>query len=140
VAAGQNKALVRQFLERLDADRRVIDEACDSRFVAHLPGSTPEVGREGFAQFVSMFYLAFPDLSHKVEDQVAEGDMVVSRLTVQGTHQGPFQGLAPTGKQVTFTDILITRIGNQKMVELWAQLDALGLLGQLGLSPFMTSG
>lgn len=130
--AEQNKALVSQFLKRLDEDRRGIDEACDSRFVAHLPGGTPAVGREGFAQFVSLFYLAFPDLCHTVEDQVAEGDMVVSRLTVRGTHHGFFQDIAPTGKQITFTDIMMSRIEDGKMMELWAQFDALGLWQQIG--------
>ncbi len=78
-------------------------------------GSIQPIDREGFRQFVSLFYLAFPDLRHTVEDQVAEGDKVVSRLTVQGTHQGPFQGMAPTGKQVKFTDIMISRIEDGKI-------------------------
>lgn len=133
MSAEQNKALVSQFLKRLDENLRVIDEVCDSQFVAHLPGTTQPTNREGFAQFVSLFYLAFPDLCHTVEDQVAEGDKVVSRLIVQGTHRGPFQGIAPTGKPVTFTDIMISRIEDGKIMELWAQFDALGLLQQLGL-------
>jgi len=140
VPTEQNKVLVSQFLKRLDEDLRVIDEVCASQFVAHLPGNTQPTSREGFVQFVSLFYLAFPDLGHTVEDQVAEGDKVVSRLTVQGTHQGPFQGLAPTGKQATFTDIMISRIEDGKIMELWAQFDALGLLQQLGLLSTMESG
>jgi steroid delta-isomerase-like uncharacterized protein len=139
VSAEQNKALVNQFLKRLDENLPVIDEVCASLFVAHLPGSAQPASREGFAQFVSLFYLAFPDLCHTVEDQVAEGEKVVSRLTVQGTHQGPFQGMPPTGKQVTFTDIMISRIEDGKITELWAQFDALGLLQQLGLLSTMES-
>lgn len=129
----QNKALISQFLKGLDENLSIIDEVCATQFVAHIPGSAQPINREGFRQFVSLFYLAFPDLRHTVEDQVAEGYKVVSRLTVQGTHRGPFQGMPPTGKQVKFTDIMITRIEDKKILELWAQFDVLGLWQQLGL-------
>lgn len=140
MTAEQNKALVCQFLKRLDENLSVIDEVCASQFVAYIPGGTQPIAREGFAQFVSLFYLAFPDLCHTVEDQVAEGDKVVSRLTVEGTHQGPFQGMPPTGKRVKFTDIMISRLEDGKITEVWAQFDALGLLQQLGLLSSMESG
>jgi predicted ester cyclase len=129
----QNKVLVSQFLKRLDESLSIIEEVCTSQFVAHIPGSIQPIDREGFRQFVSLFYLAFPDLCHTIEDQVAEGDEVVSRLTVQGTHQGLFQGMAPTGKRVKFADIMITRLKDGKLMELWAQFDVLGLWQQLGL-------
>jgi predicted ester cyclase len=140
VSAERNKALVIQFLKGLDERLGIIDEVCASELVAHIPGGAQPIGREGFRQFVSVFYLAFPDLYHKVEDQVAEGDKVVSRLKVEGTHQGLFQGVAPTGKQVKFTDIMISRIEGGKIMELWAQFDALGLWQQIGLLSLMESG
>ena len=136
----QNKALVSQFLKGLDERLDVIDEVCALQLVAHIPGSAQPIGRKGFKQFASLFYLAFPDLRHTVEDQVAEGDKVVNRLKVQGTHRGPFQGLAPTGKQVKFTDIMITRIEGEKIMELWAQFDVLDLWQQLGLLSLIRSG
>ncbi len=140
MSAKQNKALVSQFLKGLDESLSSMDEVCASQFVAHIPGGSQPIDREGFRQFVSLFYLAFPDLCHTVEDQLAEGDKVVSRLTVQGTHQGLFQGMAPTGKRVKFTDIMISRIEDGKIMELWAQFDALGLLQQIGLLSTMESG
>jgi predicted ester cyclase len=140
VSAEQNKAVVVQFLKELDENLNIIEEVCASELVAHIPGGALPIAREGFRQFVSLFYLAFPDLRHTVEDQVAEGDKVVSRLKVQGTHQGPFQGMAPTGKQVKFTDIMITRIEDEKIMELWAQFDVLGLWQQLGLLSFIKPG
>lgn len=82
---------------------------------------------------MALLYAAFPDLHHKVEDQIAENDRVVSLVTVRGTHQGDFQGIAPKGKQMIITDIIIARIKGGKAVELWAQFDALGLLQQLGV-------
>lgn len=140
MSAEQNKALVSQFLKGLDERLSIIDEVCASQVVAHIPGGIQPIDREGFRQFVSFLYLAFPDMSHTVEDQVAEGDKVVSRLTVEGTHQGPFQGMAPTGKRVKFTDIMISRLEDGKIKEVWAQFDALGLLQQLGLLSTMEPG
>jgi predicted ester cyclase len=140
VSIEHNKALVIKFLKGLDESLTIIEEICSSQFVAHIPGSIQPIDREGFRQFVSLFYLAFPDMRHTVEDQVAEGDKVVSRLTVRGIHQGTFQGIAPTGKQVAFTDIMISRHENGKIKELWAQFDVLGLWQQLGLLSTMESG
>ena len=80
-----------------------------------------------------MLYAAFPDLHHTVEDQISENDKVASLVNVCGTHWGDFQGIAQTGKRIVFKDIIITRIQEGKIVELWAQFDALSLLQQLGV-------
>ena len=82
-----------------------------------------------------MFYAAFPDLHHTVEDQVAEGDTVVTRMTLRGTHHGEFRGIAPTGKPIVVSLIGIDRFENGKFAEQWSQLDTLGLLQQLGVIP-----
>ena len=79
--------------------------------------------------------VAFPDFHHTVEDLVAEGDKVVPRLTLRGTHQGDFQGLPPTGKQVTFSGINVMRLEDGKIVEHWSIGDTLGMLQQLGAIP-----
>ena len=129
----QNKTIIRHFLKKLDEGQDSIEDVCSPQFIAHLPGSSEPADRPGFKQFISLFFHAFPDLHHSVDDQVAEGNKVVSRLTVHGTQQGFFQGIAPTGKRVMFNDIMITRLEGKKIVELWAQFDALGLLQQLGL-------
>lgn len=70
-----------------------------------------------------------------MEDQIAEGDKVVSRVTVRGTQQGPLLFLPPTNKAVSFTDIFIVRLEEGRAVELWAQFDALTLLAQGGMAP-----
>ena len=133
----QNKATLRRFLQELDHHKQVdaVQELCAAGFAAHLPGSIDPVDREGFKGFIALFCTAFPDLRHTVEDQIAEGDMVVSRLTVQGTHLGDFLGIAPTGREITITDILIARMKEGKAIELWAQFDMPGLLRQLGAFP-----
>lgn len=129
----QNKTIIRYFLKKLDESQDIIDDVCSPQLIAHLPGSNEPTDHRGFKQFISLFYSAFPDLHHSVDDQVAEGNKVVSRLTVLGTQRGFFQGIAPTGKRVIFNDIMITRLEGEKIVELWAQFDALGLLQQLDL-------
>lgn len=74
---------------------------------------------------------AFPDLRIHIEDLIAEGDKVVARMTFRGTHRGPLRGIAPTGRQIRFTAIRIYRIANGKIIETWANQDALGLFSQL---------
>ncbi len=129
----QNKAVVRSFLERLDKDLSAIEDFFIANCLANLPGNPDPTNREGFRQFVAMLYAAFPDLHHTVEDQIAENDKVASLVNVRGTHRGDFLGIASTGKQVVFKDLIITRIQRGKVVELWAQFDSLILLQQLGV-------
>lgn len=78
---------------------------------------------------------AFPDLHLTIDDMVAERDKVVARVRWTGTHQGDYRGIAPTGKQVTFTAITIYRIVGGKVVEVWEEGDSLGLMQQLGIIP-----
>jgi predicted ester cyclase len=82
-----------------------------------------------------MFRAAFPDLHGTIEDQIAEGDKVVSRMTYRGTHQGELMGIPPTGKQVTMSFIGIHRITAGKVAEGWVNFDALGMMQQLGVIP-----
>jgi len=66
---------------------------------------------------------------------IAEGEKVVSRLTVHGVHQGDFQGIPPTGKAVMQTGIDILRLAGGKVIERWGEFDNLGLMQQLGVIP-----
>ena len=90
----------------------------------------------GPRQAIAVFRAAFPDVHFTIEDTLVDRDMVVIRWTVRGTHHGEFLGVAPTGKQVTFTGINIYRIANGQIVERWAEEDGVHLYQQLGiLSP-----
>ena len=129
----QNKAIVKRFLKDLDEDIDAIDEFFSPGCRAYLPGGNLPADREGFKQFVAMLYAAFPDLHHEIEHQIAEGNKVASLVTVRGTHKGDFQGISPKGRRVAFTDIIMALIEDGKIVALWAQFDALGLLHQLGV-------
>jgi len=72
-----------------------------------------------------------------IDEQLAEGDLVASRWTGRGTHQGELMGIPPTGKQVTVSGITISRVKNGKVVEEWSNWDTLGMLQQLGVVPEM---
>jgi predicted ester cyclase len=132
-APSKNKAMMQHFLKGLDEDIGTIDKFLSPDCRAYLPGSNLPVDREGFKKFVGMLYTAFPDLHHGLEHQIGEGNEVTSLVTVRGTHKGDFQGISPTGRRVTFTDIIVARIEDGKFVALWAQFDTLGLLHQLGV-------
>jgi predicted ester cyclase len=77
----------------------------------------------------------FPDLSFTVEQMIAAGDTVVTRSVMNGTHQGRWLGVAPTGKRVSIRMIVIQRLAGEKIVEDWVLVESLGLLQQLELIP-----
>jgi predicted ester cyclase len=133
----QNKALIRRlFEEGLNQNQpSVFDELIAPSFVIYdAPPGKPH-GGEGFRQVVAMFRAAFPDLHVTFEEELADGDFVIHRGYVTGTHQGEFQGIPPTGKQVKMKTLDIWRVANGKAVENWVQMDMLGLMQQLGVIP-----
>ena len=133
-----NKTLVRRFYEEGVHNTALFDELLAPTYVLHLPGSPLIVGIEQAKQLMVTYTSAFPDLQLTTEDLVAEGDKVAIRNTWPGTHQGAFQGLPPIGKHVTFTGSDFFRFMGGKIAEQWADLDALGLMQQLGVLPQRT--
>ena len=132
-----NKASVRRFYDEVfnKKNRAAIDEFIDPNHVDHAaPPGTPG-GLEGAKQTLTMYLTAFPDLYFTVEDIIAEGDKVVTRLTARGTQQGEFMGIPPTGKKATVKAIDINRIVGGKSIEHWLEMDTLGLMQQLGVVP-----
>jgi len=134
----ENKAIVRRLYEEVinKWNMAVVDELIATNYIDH--DQRPEQvarGPESFKQVVTMFRTAFPDLHFTVEDQIAEGDKVATRFTVRGTHKGEFRGIAPTGRQVTVTGTDIRRIAGGKLVEVWMNIDDLGMMQQLGIVP-----
>jgi steroid delta-isomerase-like uncharacterized protein len=114
----------------------LVDELFAPDYVNHVAGSPIEFrGPEGEKQFDAAYSQAFPDARLTVEDMIAEGDRVASRLSYRGTHTGEFQGIPATGKQFMTTGIQIIRIADGKIAEAWSQPDTLGLLQQLGVVP-----
>jgi steroid delta-isomerase-like uncharacterized protein len=134
----QNKQHIRNWFEALNQGTalEIIDDTYAADYVLHDP-SLPEPvrGVEGIRAFMSAVVAAFPDAHYTVEDLIAEGDKVVQRCSVRGTHGGEFLGLPATGKQVAFPFMIITRFEGGKIAEEWQMLDTLGLLQQLGAIP-----
>ena len=128
----ENKLLLRRLIEGTINERNLakVDELAPD-YVFHDAGN-PIHGPEAFKQVVGAFLTAFPDLRLTVDDQIAEGDQVLTRFSMRGTHRGAFMGLAPTGKAVTITGLLLSRIRGGKVVEEWEICDTLGLLQQIG--------
>jgi steroid delta-isomerase-like uncharacterized protein len=94
-------------------------------------GNGRAIEREQFKAVASMMHAAFPDVTVTVQDQIAEGDKVVTRWTAQATHQGEFMGIPPTGKQVTAKAIHVHQIIDGKIAALWEEFDMAGLIQQL---------
>ena len=104
--------------------------------VAHVAGSpAPLTGKDGFRNFVTTYLTAFPDGTITVDDQIAEGDIVVSRWTGRGTNTGELMGIRPTGRQVTIEGISYARISDAKVRETWITWDTLAMMQQLGAVP-----
>jgi steroid delta-isomerase-like uncharacterized protein len=131
-----NKALEHRVFEEIwnQGLLEVADEIFAPDAILHL-GTDELQGPEGFKQYVAGYRAAFPDIHWTVEDQIAEGEMVVTRLTGTGTHQGEIMGIPPTDLQVTATAIATVRIAEGKIQESWTSWDALGLMQQLGVMP-----
>jgi predicted ester cyclase len=114
----------------------IVDELLAPDFVFYDPSSkTGEVRAEDMKASIEWIHSAFPDAQVTIEDQVAEGDKVVSRYKLSGTHQGEIMGAAPTGKLVTHTGHQTDRFEGGKIVESWTNWDALGLLQEIGAIP-----
>ncbi len=136
----QHKAMDRRVYEEVwnGGNLAVIDELVATNYVDHdqEPTGAPQ-GVEGLKQSVTMYRSAFPDVHFTIEDHIAEGDLLVTRWTARGTHQGAFRGIPATGKQAVVTGISISRAADGKFIEGWTNFDALGLLQQLGAVPSM---
>lgn len=94
---------------------------------------TGEIRGEALKQFIKSVLVAFPDSRYTVEDQLADGDKVFTRWSFTGTHKGELMGIAPTGKPVRISGMVIDRIVDGKIVEEWEEWDALGMMQQLGV-------
>jgi predicted ester cyclase len=121
----ENQALARRFLEApARGDLNTLDELMAPDFVDRsvLPGQGST--REDYKRSVVEMLSAFSNSSLTVESQIAEGDLVVSRITGRSIHRGTFLGVAPTGEETTYTAIHIHRIVGGKIVEEWSQLSS----------------
>jgi predicted ester cyclase len=137
MSSEDNKALVRRFYEEIDkGNLEALDELIAEDYVDHNPPPFPGLppGREGVKQAFKMFWEATPG-HHRIEDQIAEGDKVVTRLTSFGKHVGDLPGAPRTGNEMEMGSITIHRIASGKLAEKWAQKDMIRLMQQIGVIP-----
>ncbi len=132
----QNKALAHTFADRINArDLEGALALISPTYVEHAARPGMPQGVDAVRAWFTLLWAGFPDTHATIHDVIAEGDKVVIRMSSEGTHQGPFMGMPPTGKRVTITFIDIQRIVDGKIVEHWNETDTLGMLQQLGLVP-----
>ena len=132
----RNKNLIGQAAEEIynKGNYTVIDKIVSSDFIIHSLNPNKEIhGREGARNFAISLRTAFPDIKFTITDQFAEGDKVVTHFIAEGTHQGSFEGIPPTGKSFKVSSIDIDYIKNGKISECWSNLDELSLLQQIGV-------
>jgi predicted ester cyclase len=132
-----NKALIRRFYEEIDkGNLDAMDDLVAENYVNHDPPPFPGLaaGRAGLKQAFLMFQKATPG-RHVIEDQIAEGDKVMTRLRGVGKHEGELAGIAPTGNDLDVKAVAIHRIADGKIVEHWSAVDSATMLAQLGVIP-----
>jgi steroid delta-isomerase-like uncharacterized protein len=112
-----------------------IDEAAGSDVLFHAPVPVDATGAQALKQVWAMLLRGLPDLHVAVDDVIAEGDKVVFRATVTGTHQGEYMGLPPTGKSITYDEIFIFRFANGRLAEIWGVVNVFSQMQQLGVIP-----
>ncbi len=131
-----NKNIIRRWVDVWHSKNvAAVTDCVTADYVRHDP-NVPEIrGIPAEQQLMTMFLTAFPDLHFTIEDLLAEGDTVVSRLTARGTHQGELFGIPPTNRHITISAVEIYRLADGKIAEQWAIMDTLGMLQQLGALP-----
>jgi steroid delta-isomerase-like uncharacterized protein len=137
MSAEENKALVRRMTEEIFNRGNIdaVDEFLTPDSFDHNPMPGQPSGSEGLKWVARAMRTAFPDMRFEIHDQVAEGDRVMNRWTMSGTHEGELLGMPATGKRVAVAGFDMIRFADGKMAEHWAQMDQLGMMQQLGMIP-----
>jgi steroid delta-isomerase-like uncharacterized protein len=112
---------------------RTIDELVEPDVLIRTPLPVQATGAQALKEVFARLHRAFPDLHITVEDLIAEGDKVVSRNSVTGTHRGEYMGRPPSGRSVAYKEIYICRFVNGRIAETWGIVDVLSQMQQLGL-------
>ncbi|MEV5388004.1 ester cyclase [Streptomyces sp. NPDC052721] len=136
----RNKATFRRLQDAvhtgdLETVSKTIDEIVAPDLLFHAPVPMGTTGAQALKRVWEVLLRAFPDLRVEIEDEIAEGDKVVFRNTVTGTHHGEYRGLPATGKPVRYNEIFILRFADDRVAEIWGVVDVLAQMRQLGMVP-----
>jgi hypothetical protein len=138
--AAANKAAFGRFHDAVNTGdteviSKTIDEVVEPDLLFHAPVPAGATGAQALRQVWVVLLRAFPDIHVAVEDLIAEGDKVVARNTVTGTHLGEYRGVPPTGRSVTYQEIFVVRFAGGRIAEIWGVVDVYSQMRQLGLIP-----
>jgi C-1 hydroxylase len=129
-----NKTLIRRYVETWNrGDLKALSEFWSPKMVHYT--RTQAHGIDAVKGIIGSFMSAFPDLRWEIDDIVAEGDKVVTRMTAHGTHKGSYMGLPPTNKEINCNVLGIARFDDGKIVEHWGVTDELAMMSQIGILP-----
>jgi steroid delta-isomerase-like uncharacterized protein len=133
----QNKDIVRHYQDIYNKNelQRLHEVVAEDLLTPKIMPGVPQ-GLEGAKAAHQIMLAGFPDYQTTIDELIAEGDKVVARITMTGTHTGSFMGVPPTGRFISFTGIYIARIVNGKIVEHWGEEDGVSLLQQMGILSF----
>lgn len=136
----RNKATFRRFNDAMSTGdpeviSRTIDELVEPDARIRTPVPVAARGAQLLKEVFSRLTTAFPDLHITIEDLIAEGDKIVSRNTVTGTHLGEYMGIPPTGRSITYNEIFVVRFVDGRVAETWGVVDILSQLRQLDVVP-----
>ena len=137
MANDQNEAIVRRSFEAFNTgDLSIADEVIAADGVGHDPAQPEDqIGPDGFKEVIQLYRGAFPDLEFSIDECFSDGDLVCTRWSTAGTHDGDLMGLAPTGRRITGSGISIDKVEGGKIVVSWVQWDNAGLMQQLTGEP-----
>jgi predicted ester cyclase len=128
----QNEAAFRYMIEETDkGNYDAWDEVCSPDYISHWGEISWNL--EEHKQANRPLLVAFPDINHEINSLIAQGDRIIARLTLTGTHEGDYMGIPPTGNRIKYTAMLEARFSEGKIVELWGIGDMLTLMQQLGM-------
>lgn len=132
----ENKVIIRRYFDEIWNQKKVesLAELTAENALGHdATSAKPVIGFENIRQVVFLFHRAFPDIQVSLYDVFAEGDKVVARWGLRGTHSDLFMSVPASGKAVDVSGIIIFRLENKKIVEYWGNFDTLGLMKQIGV-------
>lgn len=135
--SADSRAIIQRFIEEILNQKKleVAEEIVAENFVELDPFPGQAQGRQGLKDVLGMFFSAFPDMHWVIEEQITDGEKVVTRFTWTGSQQGTFMGLPATGKQVKVKGVVIDRVVDGRMVDSRILMDSMGMMQQLGVLP-----
>jgi steroid delta-isomerase-like uncharacterized protein len=134
-----NKKIARQSIDaNTKGDYDLLEQLSDiDSYQLHYPNYLKPLDYDQTEELSDNFNLAFPDMKVTIENQIAEGDYVVTRMIYQGTHKNEYRGIAATEKKVKISAITIQYIVDGKITEEWTEIDTLGMMQQIGAVPYL---